>query len=146
MHKDITVNIAINNDAIIPTKGSALSAGYDLYSTVDECIKPNERKLIDTGMQLEIPFGVYGRIAPRSGLAVKFGVDVMAGVIDPDYRGNIKVLLINHGDTDFIIHKGDRIAQLIFEVCATAIFTVTNILNTTIRGANGFGSTGMQKI
>ena len=102
-------------DAIIPTRGSAGAVGYDLYSADDVVVPPTHRTLISTGIAIVLPVGVYGRVAPRSGLAVKSGIQVGAGVVDPDYTGEVKVVIFNHGHMDFQIKKGDRIAQLILE-------------------------------
>lgn len=127
----------------IPTKGSEHSAGYDLYSCCNALIYPQERALVKTGIVLEIPEGYYGRIAPRSGLALKNGIDVMAGVIDSDYRGEIGVILYN---TDkkipFHIKIGDRIAQLIIEKYYNFDLEKSEDLNFSDRGSGGFGSTG----
>ena len=107
-------------DAIVPTRGSDRSVGYDLYSSEDATVPCQAgRALVSTGIALSIPDGLYGRVAPRSGLAVKHCINVGAGVIDPDYTGEIKVILFNHGLKDFEIKKGDRIAQLVLERCET---------------------------
>uniref|UniRef100_A0A183BST3 Deoxyuridine 5'-triphosphate nucleotidohydrolase n=1 Tax=Globodera pallida TaxID=36090 RepID=A0A183BST3_GLOPA len=98
--------------------------------------------LVSTGLRVAIPSGHYGRVAPRSGLAVKHSIDVGAGVIDTDYRGELKVLLFNFGETDFQVNEGDRIAQLICERCTRPELTEVGTLEMTARGANGFGSTG----
>jgi dUTP pyrophosphatase len=129
--------------AKVPTRGSEYSAGYDLYSTEELDIFPNERKLIKTDISLDIPNGLYCRIAPRSGLAFKNGLDVLAGVIDEDFSGNIGVILINHGDKTFHINVGDRIAQIIFENYTPVTFNIIKESKNTNRGTNGFGSTGI---
>jgi dUTP pyrophosphatase len=130
-------------NAQVPTKGSEHSAGYDLYSCCNALVYPQERMLIKTGIVLEIPEGFYGRIAPRSGLALKNGIDVMAGVIDSDYRGEIGVILYNTDkNTPFHIKIGDRIAQLIIEKYYTFDLQKEQIINSTERGSGGFGSTG----
>ena len=98
----------------IPTTESKLPAGHDLYSIKTLTIPAHSRSLIKTGLAIAIPNGTYGRLAPRSGLATK-GISVEAGVIDADYRGELKVLLVNHGASDYEIQTGDRIAQLIVE-------------------------------
>lgn len=127
----------------IPTKGSQYSAGYDLYSCCNVLIYPQERALVKTGIVLEIPDGYYGRIAPRSGLALKNGIDVMAGVIDSDYRGEIGVILYNTDKTvPFHIKIGDRIAQLIIEKYYNFDLEKAEDLNSSDRGSGGFGSTG----
>ncbi|RCN31640.1 deoxyuridine 5'-triphosphate nucleotidohydrolase, domain protein [Ancylostoma caninum] len=97
---------------------------------------------VSTGLQVELPYGYYGRVAPRSGLAAKNFIDVGAGVVDSDYRGELKVLLFNFGSTDFEVKKGDRIAQLICERIAHCTFMQCESLTDTTRGAGGFGSTG----
>jgi len=117
--------------------------GYDLYSTEDTVVPCQAgRALVPTGIAVVLPEGVYGRVAPRSGLTVKHCIDVGAGVIDPDYTGEVKVVLFNHGDEDFEVKKGDRIAQLILEKCETPPIEELNIIEDTERGSDGFGSTG----
>src|SRR5210317_2356586 len=106
-------------DATIPTRGSSGAVGYDLYSVDEVVVSPSQRALVGTGISIILPMNVYGRVAPRSGLAVKHGIQVGAGVIDPDYTGEVKVVLFNQGDKDFEIKKGDRIAQLVLERCET---------------------------
>ena len=92
-------------DAIIPTRGSPLAAGYDLYSTSDLRIFRGQRAIVETGIAIEMPEGVYGRVAPRSGLAVRSGISVGAGVIDRDYRGELKVVLFNQGSESFEVKR-----------------------------------------
>ena len=127
----------------IPTKATANSAGYDLYSCCNIIIYPLERMLVKTGISIEIPEGYYGRIAPRSGLALKNGIDVMAGVIDSDYRGEIGVILYNT-DKNIPLHvkTGDRIAQLIIEKHFTFEMTIVDNVSISERADGGFGSTG----
>jgi dUTP pyrophosphatase len=98
--------------------------------------------MVSTGIAIGIPNGTYGRVAPRSGLAAKHGIDVGAGVIDPDYTGEVKVILFNNSDNDFEIKKGDRIAQLILEKVLTPEIKELGELAKTLRGEGGFGSTG----
>lgn len=129
-------------DSILPTRGSDGAVGYDLYSNCDGVIHQYKRGLISTGIAISLPPGVYGRVAPRSGLAVKRGIQIGAGVIDPDYTGEISVVIFNMGDTDFEVKKGDRIAQLILERCETPPVEEISILEETERGDGGFGSTG----
>ena len=129
--------------AQVPTRGTSGSAGYDLYSATHCIIPKRERALVDTGIAISIPENTYARIAPRSGLAVKNGIDVGAGVVDYDYRGSIGVLLFNHSDSDFTVNIGDRIAQLIIEKILTPEILVVSSLDETKRGNNGFGSTGI---
>ncbi|EPQ27411.1 uncharacterized protein PFL1_04949 [Pseudozyma flocculosa PF-1] len=128
--------------AKLPTRGSASAAGYDLYSSEKVTIERGKRKVVQTGISLAIPEGHYGRVAPRSGLASKHGIDVGAGVIDSDYRGLLGVLLFNLGDADFTINEGDRIAQLVIEQISTPPVEEVSSLDDTARGAGGFGSTG----
>lgn len=128
--------------ARLPTRGSAESAGLDLYSIEDMEIPAGGRAAVQTGLAVAIPHGYYGRIAPRSGLAVRHGVDVLAGVIDADYRGHLKCALINHGAETFHIAAGQRIAQLIIEAIITPAPQWAEDLDDTARGAGGFGSTG----
>ena len=130
-------------DAIVPTRGSDHSVGYDLYSSEDAMVPSQAgRAIVGTGITVVLPPGVYGRVAPRSGLAAKHCINVGAGVIDPDYTGEIKVILFNHGLKDFEIKKGDRIAQLILERCETPPIEEISIVEDTDRGSGGFGSTG----
>lgn len=134
--------------AKLPTYGSPDAIGLDLYANVPgevyqfTVIQPGERAVIKTGASIAIPEGYYGRIAPRSGWAVEYGIDVLAGVVDPDYRGEIGVVLINHGEHLFRVDHGDRVAQIIFE-CADRLVPVSvDELPETERGVAGFGSTG----
>lgn len=132
----------LSENGTIPTKGTSSSAGYDLYSSENSEIDPLKRALIKTNISIAIPDGYYGRIAPRSGLAYKNGIDVMAGVIDSDYRGDVGVILYNTGADVFQIKKGDRIAQLIIEKCHTVDWLETEDLSETERGEGGYGHTG----
>jgi len=134
----------LNKEAIIPAYQTELAAGFDLHS-VEECVlKKGERKLIKTGLAFEIEDGYEVQIRPRSGLAFKHGITVLnsPGTIDADYRGEIMVLLINLGDEDFEIKKGERIAQAVVAPVIQASFLEVNELSETKRGAGGFGSTG----
>lgn len=135
----------LHDDAVIPSRGSAGAAGYDLSSVVDCVIGPGSYEIIDTGIAIQIPSDCYARVAPRSGLAAKHLIDVLAGVVDSDYRNQIKVILINHSASPFKVAKGDRIAQLIFErIYTPELETVSyDVLTSTERGLNGFGSTGV---
>ncbi|PIA12607.1 deoxyuridine 5'-triphosphate nucleotidohydrolase [Coemansia reversa NRRL 1564] len=130
------------NSAKIPTRGSDKAAGYDLYSSENTVINAKDRKVVSTGLMIKCPEGTYGRIAPRSGLAFKHGIDVGGGVVDADYTGVVKVILFNHSTENFEIKIGDRIAQIIFEVVIHPDFEVVSSLDTTVRGDGGFGSTG----
>lgn len=131
-----------NHSAIVPTRSNPADAGADLHST-EECLIPSmERRTISTGIATEIPEGFYGRVAPRSGLAAKNGIDVFAGVVDSSYRGEIKVILFNSGKEDFHVRPGDRIAQIIIEKHYNFDFIESQKLSDTKRGSDGFGSTG----
>ncbi|KAM7535038.1 hypothetical protein Aperf_G00000101884 [Anoplocephala perfoliata] len=133
----------VSENATIPTRGSDLAAGYDLYSAGDYVVKAGGRTLIDTGIQIALPPGCYGRVSSRSGLCLKHGIQVGGGVIDQDYRGNIMSTLFNFGEEDFVVKKGDRYAQLICERIFTPTWVQTEDLGETNRGANGYGSTGL---
>jgi len=135
--------IKLNTSAIAPARNNSTDAGSDLYSVTDTIVPPLTRKLISTGIALEMPEGVYGRIAPRSGLALKHGIDVLAGVIDPGYRGEIGVILYNTDSKNpFTVCKGDRVAQIIFETFHLFEFQETYKLENTSRSDSGFGSSG----
>lgn len=134
----------LTGDAKMPIYGSANAIGADLFSTHDETVMPGMVSRVATGIALAIPNGYYGRIAPRSGLSTE-GIDVLAGVIDPDYRGEVVVLLTTHGKIPKFLPKGAKIAQLILERAdQLAIVDVgAQDLDATARGAAGFGSTGL---
>jgi len=125
-----------------PTRGSAFAAGYDLYSSEDTSVPARGKAMVSTSISIAVPAGTYGRVAPRSGLAAKHSIDTGAGVIDADYRGEVKVILFNLSDNDFAIKEGDRIAQLIIERIYTPDVVVVEKLEESVRGAGGFGSTG----
>ncbi|KAI9220485.1 dUTPase-like protein, partial [Blastocladiella britannica] len=128
--------------ARMPTRGSPLAAGYDLCSATTLTIPAHARALVPTDLSVAIPEGTYGRVAPRSGLAVKHFIDVGAGVVDADYRGHLQVVLFNFGDAEFVINEGDRIAQLVLEKIAMVDVVEVEDLDATERGQGGFGSTG----
>lgn len=136
--------IKLDSKAIIPKKANRFDAGFDLYALHSGCIAPKMRLAISTGIAVMIPQGWYGRIAPRSGLAHNFGIDVLAGVVDSTYRGEIKVILVNHGTGDYLFEAGDRIAQLVLENCGVWEIQEVDAFQapTTTRGEGGFGSTG----
>ena len=131
-------------NAQLPVRSTPGSAGYDLFSTDNYVVLPGRRIVVSTGISVQLPAGTYGRIAPRSGLAVKHGLDVLAGVVDPDYTGEIKIVLQNLDvNQPFVIRPGYRVAQLILENFATVpVFEVAAPPPPTDRGAAGFGSTG----
>jgi dUTP pyrophosphatase len=128
--------------AKLPTRGSRQAAGLDLYSIEDVMLEAGARAAVRTGLAVAIPEGFYGRVAPRSGLAVNYGLDVLAGVIDSDYRGEIVCALVNHGREAFTLAAGQRVAQLIVEAIITPEAVWADALDETARGAGGFGSTG----
>ncbi len=133
-----------NND--LPAYETPSSAGLDIRAFIEEPIvlKPGERSLIKTGLFLEIPHGYEAQVRPRSGLAYKNGITVLnsPGTIDADYRGEVGVILINHGTENFEINSGERIAQLVFAKVEQASWKITESLSETERGEGGFGSTG----
>jgi dUTP pyrophosphatase len=132
----------LNSGARLPTRGSAAAAGLDLYSINPVQLAPHERVLVPTGLAVAIPEGYYGRIAPRSGLATNKGIDVLAGVIDADYRGEVQCLLHNTGDEPVELPAQTKVCQLIVEKIITPNAVWADSLADTIRGDGGFGSTG----
>jgi dUTP pyrophosphatase len=128
--------------ATLPARGSVFSAGLDICSIEDLVLEPHQRTAARTGLAVAIPHGFYGRVAPRSGLAAKHGLDVLAGVIDSDYRGELCCLLYNTGDTSITLPAGSKICQLIIEKIIAPKAVWANDLDETARGAGGFGSTG----
>ncbi|WP_332019128.1 dUTP diphosphatase [Kaistella sp.] len=129
----------------LPKYQTALSAGMDLYANLDELVtvKPLERKLIPTGLLMELPQGYEAQVRPRSGLAIKNGITVLntPGTIDADYRGEIGVILVNLSAESFTVNDGDRIAQMVIAKHETAMWDEVDELSETDRGAGGFGST-----
>lgn len=134
-------------EEFIPHYSSLFAAGADLKAAVDELLilKPGERALVSTGLKMEIPTGYEAQVRPRSGLAIKYGITCLntPGTIDSDYRGEVKVILINLGTEEFSINRGDRIAQMVFAPVTTADFSLENTLEASIRNSGGFGSTGI---
>ncbi len=128
------------DEAEIPVRANNGDAGYDLVSVQEKILAPLERAVIKTGIKIQIPTNYYGRVAPRSGLAVKSGIDVMAGVIDSGYRGEVGVVLINLSKDKFMVKKGAKIAQLIIESCMPAEWHQVKNLEESQRGSNGYGS------
>jgi dUTP diphosphatase len=131
----------LDSAAVLPTRGSSLAAGLDICSIEDIRLESKQRVLARTGLSVAIPPGFYGRIAPRSGLAAKNGLDVLAGVIDSDYRGELCCVLYNTGDIRIDLSAGTKICQLIIEKIITPEPAWANDLDETARGAGGFGST-----
>ncbi|GAA0134202.1 dUTP diphosphatase [Paenibacillus sp. YSY-4.3] len=133
-------------DLELPQKMSAEASGFDLYAAItDEIVlQPGQRTLIPTGFALAMPAGLEAQIRPRSGLAFKHGITCLntPGTIDADYRGEVKVLLINHGDEPFTFRRGERIAQMVFQVVPEVNLVQVDELSETVRGAGGFGHTG----
>lgn len=134
----------LSDNAFIPVKGSEHAAGYDLFAIEETVVPARGKILVSTGIAMAIPIGNYGRVAPRSGLAAKNFIDVGAGVIDADYRGEVKVLLFNFAETEFKVNAGDRIAQLIIEKYTRTEIEECDDLDATVRGDGGFGSTGVK--
>lgn len=138
--------LAGNEDVKLPVKMSELASGFDLHAAVEESVvlMPGERKLIPTGFAIAMPGELEAQIRPRSGLAFKHGITCLntPGTIDADYRGEIKVLLINLGQEPFTIVRNERIAQMVFQAVPKVEFIQVDELSDTVRGAGGFGHTG----
>ncbi|OZQ66505.1 deoxyuridine 5'-triphosphate nucleotidohydrolase [Paenibacillus sp. VTT E-133280] len=138
--------LAGNEDVNLPCKMSEQASGYDLYAAVESevVLAPGERALISTGISLAMPDGLEAQIRPRSGLALKHGITCLntPGTIDADYRGEIKVLLINLGQEPFAIARNERIAQMVFQAVPVVTLVEVDTLSETERGAGGFGHTG----
>ena len=128
--------------AVLPNRSHPTDAGWDLYSLDSHTIRPNERRILNTGIALAIPVGYVGLIRPRSGLATKQGIDVFAGVVDSGYRGEVKVCLYNSSNTKVSIVEGDRIAQILFQAVANITIVEALELDSTVRDNSGFGSSG----
>jgi dUTP pyrophosphatase len=149
MHSPETVPVLIrrldgNADLPLPAYATAGAAGMDVVAAEHVTLAPGARHAVATGLALAIPAGFEVQVRPRSGLALKHGVTVpnTPGTIDSDYRGELKVILINHGATPFVVQRGDRIAQLVLAPVVQAEWVEVSELDTTARGAGGFGSTG----
>ena len=142
----VKIKIKLLENCIAPQKMTEHAAGYDLFACLQESIelKPMERRLIPTGFIMEIPVGFEAQIRPRSGLAIKHGITCLntPGTIDSDYRGEVKVILINLGSEVFTINHGDRIAQMVIARIAHSEICVVTELSDTGRSSGGFGSTG----
>jgi dUTP pyrophosphatase len=137
-----------NEDIAVPRKMSEWAAGFDLQAAVSEpvVLQPGERKLIPTGFSMAMPMELEAQIRPRSGLAYKHGITCLnsPGTIDADYRGEVKVLLVNLGAEPFAITRGERIAQMVFQVVPQVTIEEAEELPDTVRGAGGFGHTGVK--
>lgn len=143
------VKIVNKSNNSLPAYETVNSAGMDLRAYLPEgpiTLKPMQRVLVPTGLFMEIPEGYEGQVRPRSGLAIKSGITVLntPGTIDADYRGEVKIILINLSDADFTINSGDRVAQIIFARCEQMEVVSVETLSETERGAGGFGHTGKQ--
>jgi dUTP pyrophosphatase len=140
------MRLAGNEDIAQPKKMSEAASGFDLHAAVSESVvlKPGERQLIPTGFALSMPPELEAQIRPRSGLAYKHGITILnsPGTIDADYRGEVKVLLINHGQEPFTIQRNERIAQMVFQLVPVISLTEVTELTETERGSGGFGHTG----
>ena len=134
------------DDLPLPAYHSDLAAGVDLHAAVETevVLQPGERRLIPTGIAIALPQGYEAQVRPRSGLALKHGISMVntPGTVDADFRGELSVILINHGHEPFTIRRGERVAQMIINKVARAQFEVIDELSVTVRGSNGFGSTG----
>ena len=135
------------NKDFLPVYSSAEAAGADLKACIQEDIvlKPGQRYLVPTGLSIQLPAGYEAQIRPRSGLAIKHGISLVntPGTIDSDYRGEVKIIMINLGSEDFVIKRGDRIAQMVIAPVTHGMFAMADSLDATDRGAGGFGSTGV---
>lgn len=140
------IKIINKSGLALPQYETAHAAGMDMRAFTPEeiVIKPLQRVLVPTGLHIELPVGYEAQIRPRSGLAYKHGISIVnsPGTIDADYRGEIKVLLINHSDTDFVINNGDRIAQMVIAKHETVSWESVEELSDTARGEGGYGHTG----
>ena len=140
--KPIPLPTLVGEGGSLPGYASAGAAGADLRASESVEIAPGARAAVPTGVHLQIPPGHVGLVWPRSGLAVRHGIDTLAGVIDSDYRGEVRVVLVNHGEEAFRVAKGDRIAQLLVQPVERAAFVAVPGIDETERGGGGFGSTG----
>jgi dUTP pyrophosphatase len=136
------VEVRVRGEGTLPEYASAEAAGADLRAAAEVILPPGGRAAVPTGLVLEIPPGYVGLVWPRSGLAVRHGLDTLAGVVDSDYRGEVMVVLVNHGQDPFTIRPGDRVAQLLVQPVARASVLAAEALGSTARGTSGFGSTG----
>ncbi|MBM6997122.1 dUTP diphosphatase [Paenibacillus sp. DXFW5] len=147
MSFEVQINrLAGNEDIELPRKMSELASGFDLYAAVTEqlTLQPGQRALVPTGIAIAMPGGLEAQIRPRSGLAFKHGITCLntPGTIDADYRGEIKVLLINLGQEPFVIQRNERIAQMVFQIVPEVNLVQVDELSETVRGDGGFGHTG----
>jgi dUTP pyrophosphatase len=143
----VKVNVKrIKDNAVIPQYAHEGDAGVDLYSCERYVIKPKERILVSTGIKIAVPMGYEAQVRPKSGLALKAGITVLntPGTIDAPYRGEVGVILINLSDSDFVVEPKTKVAQMVLKKVETADFIEVDVLDETIRGEGGFGSTGLK--
>jgi dUTP pyrophosphatase len=140
-----TIQISLEEGAVLPEYKTAGSAGLDLACNEDFRLDPHQRCLVGTGVRIAVPFGYEAQVRPRSGLAIKHGITMVntPGTIDSDYRGEVKVILLNTGSEAVEFKKGDRIAQIVICPIAVATLEVVEVLDETVRSSGGFGSTGV---
>ena len=136
------IEVKVDGVGHLPEYSTDGAAGADLRARESVVLSPGARAAVATGLHVEIPAGHVGLVWPRSGLAVRDGIDTLAGVIDSDYRGEVRVVLVNHGEAEFRIEPGDRIGQLLVQKVERPSFSRAPVLATTSRGEGGFGSTG----
>jgi dUTP pyrophosphatase len=146
MNYDLKIQL-IHKDALLPFQANPGDAGLDLFAAEEKLIKSGEAELISTGIKIELPRGTEAQVRPRSGLALKHAITVLnsPGTIDEGYRGEIKVILINHGKEDFKIEKQMRIAQMVIAPVARVTVSQADGLSESERGAGGFGSSGLKR-
>ncbi len=147
LNYDVVMVQRLSKLAKLPTRATQGSAGYDLYAAQEVVIKPQQQRLISTDLALRIPPGYYGRIASKSGIALCFQIDVHAGVVDSDYRGNVRVLLHNRSSkTPYKVELGAAVGQIIFEKIANPIMVEVENLDATNRGDKGFGEASKKQM
>lgn len=137
------IKFTLGKNGRLPKRGSTYAAGFDLYTPISFILEAGDRKPVPIDVCVQVPSGYYARIAPRSGLAYKYGIDILAGVVDSDYRGEIIVIIQNHGQAKVEFTAGDRIAQLIPEKIGDVLYaTHVTFLDASSRDVQGFGSSG----
>jgi dUTP pyrophosphatase len=141
----INFKIKLEKDGELPTKAHVSDAGWDLRSAEDIEILIGEREIVRCGFSIALPENYEAQIRPRSGLAIKHGITVLnsPGTVDQNYRGEIKIILINHGDKNYLIHKGERIAQMVIKQVEPSQYEIVDELDETDRNLGGFGSSGI---
>ena len=137
--------VKLTERAVTPTRSSPRAAGLDLHSAYDTKVPARGKVLVQTDLQIQLAEGFYGRVAPRSGLALKHHIDIGGGIVDEDYRGNLGVILYNHSDVPFTVSRGDRIAHLICQQICYPKLEEMKVLSITERGNRGFGSSGINQ-